>query len=141
MNGCPCPPRLDGDPRHKIFSLWISLFHDENGRHCLPGLNGDLRRPCPSGLDKEILDIRFSFGEFHFFMMQMSWRPWWQSFKFLHFFKGLKNFSISRVFCNILISVQIHYTTAESLQKRYQTWILWSYKNIVEEAKNVHFLK
>ena len=33
------------------------------------------------------------------------------------------------------------YKTAESLEKRRQIWILWSYKNIVEEAKNVHFLK
>ena len=33
------------------------------------------------------------------------------------------------------------YKTAESLEKRCQIWILWIYKNIVEEAKNVHFLK
>ena len=32
-------------------------------------------------------------------------------------------------------------TTAESLEKRYQIWLLWICKSIFKEAKNIHILK
>ena len=131
---CKCPDGYDGDPHvfGNILVMMMNMLEIHFSKCKCPGCyNGDPHVFTNVLVMKNMLEIHFSKcecpsgynGDPHVFCQcsgheEHVWNPFFRMWHQILFYK-----------------------TAESLEKRRQIWILWSYKNIVEEAKNVHFLK